>query len=430
MRQRLCREPRTEPANYNGDLVFPPGPPTSGPIVTNLNVFTNSDPNGTWSLYVLDDASPDAGLIANGWTLRLVTTAPVIDPVAAQVTPENTSLVVPFSVNSPVVASSNLTVTVSSSGSSPTNLLASVTVTMNATNKSLGTVSIVPTADLPSAVATADGTSTITLNVSDGTNSVSTTFPLTVLYVNQPPKFVGLKNLTTPANQPVSQAFSLTDVDSPSSAVVVTSFSSSNTNLGAVTVTSAGLDYVFDFVPVGNEGITTVALTATDGVNLITNSFTVNVTAGAPPVIADVAPITLSEPSTNVTLTVALSISNSTPEMTLPQLSSNPSLATARNTGSGGKWTVSVDVSPYVSGETIISLIASTTYGVTTNFFQVTVTPVEYPPSIGTIPPQTTTADVPVTVLLPITDPDTAIGLLMVTAVSSDTIGHLYRDRQ
>jgi hypothetical protein len=56
----------------------------------------------------------------------------------------------------------------------------------------------------------------------------------------------------------------------------------------------------------------------------------------------------------------------------------------------------------------------------TTNFLQVKVTAVDYPPIIGVIAPQTTTANVPVTVLLPITDPDTPIGLLMVTAVSSD----------
>jgi subtilisin-like proprotein convertase family protein len=411
-----------KPENYNPALTFYE-PIPAGPIVTNLNAFADTDPNGTWSLYVQDDQSPDSGNIAGGWTLRLVTTAPTISTVAAQVTPENTTLSVPISVNSPVVASSNLTVTASSSGSSPTNLIASVTVTMNATNKSLGTITIVPTADLPSAVTTADGTSTITVSVTDGTNTASTTFPLTVLYVNQPPKFVGLQNLSTPANYPVSLNFSLTDVDSPSSSVALAGPpSSSNTNLGTVTVAIAAGGYILNFVPAGDVGVTTVSLVATDGVRFTTNNVTINVLPGVPPVIAEVESLTMAEATTNRTITVDLSITNSTTDMTVTGVSSNTNLATVRITGSGAKWTALVDVAAYVSGETTIGIVASTSYGNGNRSFKVTVTAVDYPPVIATIPAQTTTANIPITVPLTITDPDTALSQLTVTAASSDTL--------
>jgi subtilisin-like proprotein convertase family protein len=410
-----------KPENYNPALTFYE-PIPAGPIVTNLNAFADTDPNGTWSLYVQDDQSPDSGNIAGGWTLRLVTTAPTISTVAAQVTPENTTLSVPISVNSPVVASSNLTVTASSSGSSPTNLIASVTVTMNSTNKSIGNVVIVPTADLPSAVTTADGNSTITVTVTDGTNTANTTFPLTVLYVNQPPKFVGLQNLSTPANYPVSLNFSLTDVDSPSGSVALAGFTSSNTNLGAVTVAIAAGGYILNFVPAGSVGVTTVSLAATDGVRFSTNNITISVTPGAPPVIADIPSFTMAEATTNRTITVDLNITNSTTDMTVTGVSSNTNLATVRITGSGAKWTALVDVARYVSGETTIGIVASTSYGNGNRTFKVTVTPVDFPPVIATIPATNTTANIPITVPLTITDPDTALGQLTVTAASSDTL--------
>jgi CSLREA domain-containing protein len=65
------------PANYGddangGDLMdtFPsPGPGTLTNQAADLTVFNLTNPNGIWSLYVVDDASPDAGSIANGWLL-------------------------------------------------------------------------------------------------------------------------------------------------------------------------------------------------------------------------------------------------------------------------------------------------------------------------------------------------------------------------
>jgi hypothetical protein len=293
---------------------------------------------------------------------------------------------------------------------------------MNATNKSIGTVIIVPTADLPSAVSTSDGTSTITVSVTDGTNSVSTSFPLTVLYANQPPTFVGLHNLTTPANQEVGLTFSLADPDSPSRDVVFVGPPTSSPDLGALTVSAgAGGTYILNFVPDGAVGITTVSLVATDGGRFTTNQLTISVTPGAPPVISDIQSFTIAESTTNVTLQAALSISNSTTDMTVTGVSLNTNLATVRFTGSGANWTAIVTVAPYVSGEATIVVTASTPYGNGNRNFKVTVTPVDYPPSIANITPKSTTANVPLTVPLVITDPDTALSQLLVTASSSDT---------
>ena len=72
-----------KPAPYN----FPTGAPV-GPYTANLNNFSNASPNGTWSLYVVDDTVGDAGVITNGWSLDIVT-APVIVGLQALTTLEN-----------------------------------------------------------------------------------------------------------------------------------------------------------------------------------------------------------------------------------------------------------------------------------------------------------------------------------------------------
>src|SRR5260370_38603564 len=49
-----------------------PTPAPAGPYPASMGAFTNLDPNGTWSLYVLDDSAGDAGSISGGWSLTLL----------------------------------------------------------------------------------------------------------------------------------------------------------------------------------------------------------------------------------------------------------------------------------------------------------------------------------------------------------------------
>lgn len=55
------------------DTFSPPAP--GGPYSTELAAFNGTNPNGTWSLYVFDDAAGDTGDI-EGWSLRIVVAAP------------------------------------------------------------------------------------------------------------------------------------------------------------------------------------------------------------------------------------------------------------------------------------------------------------------------------------------------------------------
>lgn len=48
----------------------------AGPTSTTLNAFNGTAPNGSWSLFVYDDAHLDTGSMAGGWTLEIITNTP------------------------------------------------------------------------------------------------------------------------------------------------------------------------------------------------------------------------------------------------------------------------------------------------------------------------------------------------------------------
>jgi subtilisin-like proprotein convertase family protein len=48
---------------------MPPAP--SGVAAADFTPFLGSNPNGTWSLYVVDDQGGDSGSIARGWQLSI-----------------------------------------------------------------------------------------------------------------------------------------------------------------------------------------------------------------------------------------------------------------------------------------------------------------------------------------------------------------------
>jgi subtilisin-like proprotein convertase family protein len=67
-----------KPANSATADVFPaPGPAGTFPDPQLLSVFNNLNPNGTWSLFVVDDAGTDGGSISGGWRLNLTIESPL-----------------------------------------------------------------------------------------------------------------------------------------------------------------------------------------------------------------------------------------------------------------------------------------------------------------------------------------------------------------
>ena len=64
------------PAAYAPAVTFPSPAPTNG-YGAALSAFNGANPNGTWSLFILDDSAGDHGQVTDGWSLQIKTIFPV-----------------------------------------------------------------------------------------------------------------------------------------------------------------------------------------------------------------------------------------------------------------------------------------------------------------------------------------------------------------
>jgi uncharacterized delta-60 repeat protein/uncharacterized repeat protein (TIGR01451 family) len=119
---------------------FPPGLTPPPPYYTNLSVFNGNNPNGAWSLYVIDDTPNNDGFIANGWSLSLA--------LAGVVLPTADVGLVMTAAPAIVVATSNLTYTLTLANYGPstaTNIVVTNTLPAGmayvSSSPSLGNVS-------------------------------------------------------------------------------------------------------------------------------------------------------------------------------------------------------------------------------------------------------------------------------------------------
>lgn len=64
-----------KPTNVGGGDAFPAPAPTPSSETTFAGAFTGIAANGTWSLYIVDDATGDTGAVSGGWSLTITTTA-------------------------------------------------------------------------------------------------------------------------------------------------------------------------------------------------------------------------------------------------------------------------------------------------------------------------------------------------------------------
>ncbi len=63
-----------KPSNFGTGADSFPAPAPAAPYAGTMSTFNGSDPNGIWSLYVVDDLSGDSGNIAGGFSLTITTT--------------------------------------------------------------------------------------------------------------------------------------------------------------------------------------------------------------------------------------------------------------------------------------------------------------------------------------------------------------------
>ncbi len=355
-------------------------------------------------------------------TVRPINDSPTISAIADVTTNEDTATgPLAFTVGDLETPLDSLTITATSSNQA---LVPNANIVLAGTGANR-TVNVTPAANANG------GPATITLTVSDGTASVTETFDVTVTPVNDPPTISDIGNQFTPEDTPTAPIpFSISDVETTAGSLVVTA-TSSNTDLvpnGNITLGGTNGNRTISLTPLTNQsGITTITVTVSDGTTSTSDTFVLNVGfTDDPPAISTIADVTINED----TATGPLAFTVSDPDtplasLTITATSSNQALVPNGNivlNGSGANRTVNVTPAANANGgPATITLTVSDGTSSAIETFDVTVAPVNDPPTISQIADQTvrsgaSTGPIPFTVA----DIDTAAATLSVTATSDN----------
>ncbi len=298
-----------------------------------------------------------------------------------------------FTVNDLETAATNLTVRATTSNSTliPTNRItfagtgASRTVTLRpATNQS--------------------GSASITLTVSDGTLSSSTTFNFTVRPLNDLPTITAIADLTLAEDTASSAiAFTINDVETAPASLQVTA-SSSNPSVVPqqnITLGGTGTNRTVTVRPITNAvGNSLVTVTVNDGQATASEAFTVTFTGvNDAPSISQPADVVVNKfnPVPPVPFTIS-DVETSATALTITLTSSNATLLPLTNivlSGTGGSR--SLALTPIGVGVSRVGINVSDGAATTSVFFLLTVNSSNNPPVLTVPASLSGTAGAPIT---------------------------------
>ncbi|MBK9168057.1 MAG: proprotein convertase P-domain-containing protein [Bryobacterales bacterium] len=246
-----------KPFNYEGSSTdsWPDGPTApAGGFTADLKNFKGAVASGDWKLYITDDTPSDGGAINTGWTLT-VKTAPYIQGLADQVTPEDVEASQSFTIVDESFASDEFKLSGSSSNK---NLVPDANITFGGSGYDR-TVNIVPAMNQ-------NGATDITVRVENKDGQiVESTFKLTVTPVNDPPFITQIPSpqvLAAGAASPVL-TFSYGDVETDKKNLVITKVSDNPALLPVENIWIVG--NTLQFAPVGvMTGEASVTLSTVD----------------------------------------------------------------------------------------------------------------------------------------------------------------------
>ena len=281
--------------------------------------------------------------------------------------------------------------------------------------------------------ANRNGTSTISVTVSDGGQTATRTFTLTVNAVNDAPTVSRTPVSGTIASGLTAHAtVTITDIDTAGSGLVL-STSSSNTavlpnanvavTVGNTTSTTRTFDVAMTPAP-GQAGSSVVTLTASDGAATAVTTFALTVTIPQPPAIA---PIGAQSTAEDTPRDVAFTVSDAdTPldALVVTATSSNTTLVSNAGlvvAGIGTNRTLTATPAANLSGTTTITVVVNDGVASAQTSFVLTVTAVDDPPTFAAGAPTTisTVIDTPTTFQVTVNDPDTTGSTLTLTATTT-----------
>jgi hypothetical protein len=253
-------------------------------------------------------------------------------------------------------------------------------------------------------VANASGTATVTVTVSDSGGSVSRSFTVAVIPVNQAPTIDSISNVSVAENSG-QQTVSLTGITvgpgDTNQSLTVTATSDNTALIPSPTVTynSGDSTGTLSFTPVaGQTGTAHITVTVKDnggtangGGDTTTRTFTVTVTpANQAPTLDAISPVTILENAGQQTVNLTgISSGNAGNEaLTVTATSNNPALVpnpTVNYTSPSSTGSISFTPAANASGTAIITVTVSDASGSVTQSFAVTVTAVNQAPTIDAI---------------------------------------------
>jgi hypothetical protein len=236
------------------------GLPTQGPVNISHYGFRQATGEGT---LIIDNLK--IGTAFND--VAGANTAPSISPIASQNTPANTAIgPIDVTVSDTETAASSLILT---SGSSNTGLVPTNNIVFGGSGTDR-TVTITP-------VNGQEGSTLITLYVTDGVNTSSTTFLLTV----GAPTISDIPNISIYSNTPSAEvAFTVGDAETAAGSLIVSNEVSNPSLISSVVLGGGGANRTVQVIPAADQtGVSTVTVYVSDGTHVTSTSFLVNVSA-------------------------------------------------------------------------------------------------------------------------------------------------------
>ncbi|MCL4298833.1 MAG: tandem-95 repeat protein [Anaerolineae bacterium] len=345
--------------------------------------------NGVAVIEIRVSDGEDTTLTSFILTVSSVNDVPTISPISDQVIDEDSAIgPLSFTIGDEETASGALFVTASSSN--PT-LLPDRIISLGGSGANR-TVTLIPAANQ-------NGVTSITLVVSDGEDTASTTFTITVNALNDSPTISSIGNQETTYETPLGPlSFTIGDVETPPASLLLNAVSSNSTLLpnGNITLGGSGTNRTVTFTPTaGQNGVTTVRLTVGDGQATTSISFTLTVhPINYRPTISDIAnQVTNEDTPTNPLSFTIDDVETPASSLILSGSSSNTLIVPDDNIlflGNGTNRTVTVVPAPNQFGNVAITITVSDGQLESSDTFLLTINPVNDPPVIANITDKST----------------------------------------
>jgi hypothetical protein len=412
--------------NDSTHIVIAGGPGVGGRTIT---LVPAADQSGTTTITVtVQDHTLNPALTAvASLTVNVspVNDAPTLGAIDNRTVNEDTVTPVPLVVND-VDPGDTLTVTASSSNAALVANPPSPGLAATGSGSSR-TLTVTP-------VANASGTTTISVQVSDGVAAPTTRqFVLTVNAVNDAPTVGAVGNRTTQEDVPLGPiAFSIGDVETAAAALTLSASSSDTTLLPVANIAFGGFAdaRTITMTPAPNRfGAADVTVTVSDGALSTPTTFTLTVTpVNDPPTLAAIPAQAANEDSSRQVALALGDVDDDPAALLLSATASDTELvppAALAFSGTGPNRVLTVTPAANRFGVATITVTVrddeAPIAASASRAFEFQVTPVNDPPTVSDVPPQQTQEDVPIgPIAFTVGDVDDDVTTLNVTATSSD----------